>query len=323
MATMGTRHKKFNRRFGRRALAIATAAAIVAALSLTAMPALAGDPGDAGALFLRVGMGARPAGMAEAYTAVAEDATTVYWNPAAMAAVLSTNVMLMHNEYFQSVRLEQAALTHETKYGTLGFSFTGLYMDDLELREDVPSEIPLGTYSVYDVSFAVAFARYIVPNTSLGIAVKPIYEKIAQESATGLAFDLGVFHVSRIEGLKLAAVVGNVGAPMKFIEEEFALPRYVKIGGAYERESNMLHGQFLFTLDAVFPNDDDARQHVGAEYMYDRLLSLRAGYKAGYDSQGATFGMGIRYKSLDVDYAYMLISNDLGDSQRISLSIRL
>jgi hypothetical protein len=319
---MGIRNKRSNRRFGRRVLGI-TAAAVVGTMALTARPALAGDPGDAGALFLRVGMGARGAGMGEAYTAVAEDATSVYWNPAAMAAVLSTNLTLMHNEYFQSVRLEQAALTHETKYGTLGLSFTGMYLDKIEMRENIPTEVPLGEYSVYDVSFSVAFARYIVPNVSLGIAVKPVYERIGEESAAGVAFDAGIFHVSRIEGLKLAAVVGNIGAPMKFIDEEFALPRYIKVGGAYERETKSLRGRFLFTLDGVFPNDGDGKQHLGAEYMYNRLLSLRAGYKAGYDSQGATFGMGIRYKSLDVDYAYMMIRNDLGDSQRISLSLRL
>jgi len=53
-------------------------------------------------------------GMGEAFTAVAEDASAVYWNPAAMSPVLGTNILLMHNEYMQSIRLEQVAITHET-----------------------------------------------------------------------------------------------------------------------------------------------------------------------------------------------------------------
>jgi hypothetical protein len=292
-------------------------------LTSTVQPALAGDPGDAGAKFLRVGMGARASAMGSAYTAVAEDASSVYWNPAAMAPVLSTNLLLMHNEYMATVRLEQAALTHETRYGTLGLSFTGMYMDDLERRLDTPSAVPLGEFTVYDVSFAVGFARYITPNVSLGATAKGVYEKIDNRSAKGLAFDVGIFHVARINGLKLAAVVTNIGAPMKFIDEEFALPRCAKIGGSYERETKSLRGRFLFTFDALFPNDGDPKQHIGGEYMYRRLLALRAGYMAGYDSQGETFGLGVRYKYLEVDYAFLLIRNDLGDSHRISLTLSL
>ena len=73
----------------------------------------------------------------------------------------------------------------------------------------------------------------------------------------------------------------------------------------------------------MFPNDGDAKQHFGAEYGYQRLLFLRAGYKAGYDSQGATFGVGVQHKQFNLDYAMMLINNDLGDSHRIGLSMSL
>jgi hypothetical protein len=297
---------------------------VICVLLAAAEPAAAaGDPGDAGALFLRIGMGARASAMGEGYSAVAEDASTVYWNPAAMAAVLGTNLQFTHDEYMGSTRVEQLALTHETKYGTLGLSFTGMFMDDLERRDDVPTAVPLGTFTVYDASFAIGFARYIIPNTSVGVTVKPVYQKIDTWSATGWAFDLGLYHVARIDGVKLAAVVGNLGAPMKFVAEEYALPRYVKVGGSYERESVPLRGRFLLTLDGVFVNDGDPKQHMGAEYMYRRTIAVRAGYKAGYDSYGGTFGLGIRYKQLDLDYAFILVKNDLGDSHRFSLGLRL
>jgi len=284
--------------------------------------AIAADPGDAGALFLRVGMGARASAMGEGFTAVAEDASSVFWNPAAMAAVLSTNVMFAHSESFLSSRLEQLALTHETDYGTIGLMFTGQYMDKMERREDEPSAMPLGEFSVYDVAFAAGFARYVLPNLSLGATVKPVYQRIDEKSSVGLAFDIGIYHVSRIEGLRLAAVALNVGTPMVFVEEEYALPRSIKVGGSYERAVDPIRGQVLFTFDGVFINDGDPKQHLGAEYMYRRTLALRAGYKGGYDSYGGTFGAGIRYKKLDVDYAFLLVKNDLGDSHRISVSYR-
>lgn len=326
MPSIFAQSERINCRGRRRALgAVALGAAVLSCLAIaTAQPARAsGDPGDAGALFLRIGMGARASAMGEGYTAVAEDASSVYWNPAAMAAVLGTSLQFTHDEYLLSARIEQIALTHETKYGTLGMAFTGMYMDEMERREDVPSAIPLGTFTVYDASFSVGFARYILPNTSVGATVKPVYQKIDNRSAKGWAFDAGIYHVARIQGVKLAAVVGNLGAPMKFIEEEYALPRYIKVGGSYERETAALRGRFLLTADGVWVNDGDPKQHLGAEYMYRRTVALRAGYKAGYDSYGGTFGAGIRYKKLDVDYAFVLMKNDLGDNHRISLGLRL
>ena len=279
----------------------------------------AGEPGSAKAEFLRFGLGARASAMGEAYIAVAQDASSMYWNPGAMAPVLGTRLTLAHNEYFLSLRYEQAAVTHETSWGTFGFMFTGLYMDDMERRDDVPSAVPLGYFGAYDVAVAVGYSRYVVPNTSVGISVKTVYERIDELSASGFAFDAGIYHVSRIPGVKLAAVAANLGTPMKFDTEEFALPRYVKVGASYESEVAALDGRVLVTLDAMFPNDDGVREHIGAEYSYRRMFALRAGYKAGYDSQGATFGFGVVYRQINVDYAFLPVSNDLGDSHRFGL----
>jgi hypothetical protein len=282
----------------------------------------AGESGEAGALFLRIGMGGRASGMGDAFVAVAKDASAVYWNPAAMAAVLGTHMMFMHNEYLQSMRLEQVAITHETDLGTFGIGFSGLYMDEMDRYDNVPTSIPLGSFSAYDVAFAAGFARYILPNLTAGFAVKPIIEKIDEISAEGVAFDFGLYHISRIPGVKLAAVIANVGNPMKFETEEFALPRMVKLGGSFERRYPALRGRLLATFDVVIPNDGEAKQHLGAEFGYDRRLFLRGGYKAGYDSQGATFGAGIKHDRFLFDYAVLMISNDLGDSHRFSLSLQ-
>src|SRR5690349_5697685 len=174
---------------------------------MMALPTVAeaADPGESGLLFLRFGLGARASAMGEAYSAVGEDASSVFWNPGAMPAVLGTHLTLVHNEYFQSLRFEQAAITHETKWGTFGFMFTGLYMDDMPRYDDTGSSSPLGQFGAYDVAVGVAYGRYIVPNVSVGISIKPVYERIDELSVSALAFDAGIYHVSRIKGVKLAA----------------------------------------------------------------------------------------------------------------------
>ncbi len=297
-------------------------------LLITLLPvnASAGNVGEAGALFLRAGMGARAAGMGEAFTAVAEDASATYWNPGAMSAVLGTNLLFMHNEFFQSIRLEQAALTHETDYGTFGLSFTGLYMDEMDRYEDTPSAVPLGTFSAYDVSIAIGYSRYLLPNLSAGLTAKWIYENIDESTAKGYAFDLGLYHVSMLPGVKFSGVLTNLGPPLKFeddrfVGEEFDLPRAAKIGVSYERRLPSVRGGILATLDIILPNDGEAKQHIGAEYNYLKRLFVRGGYRAGYDSQGATFGLGVTYRKFALDYAVLLVANDLGDSHRIGFTL--
>jgi hypothetical protein len=299
---------------------------LIGLLMLAPGSAVAGDPGDSGAVFLRFGMGGRASGMGEAYVGVAKDATSVYWNPGAMAAVLGTHVMFMHTEYFESIRLDQAAISHETEYGTIGLSFTGLYMDEMDRYDDFPSAIPLGTFSAYDVSASIGFARYILPNLAVGIAGKIVYENIDELTAKGFAIDAGLYHVSRIPGVKLAAAISNFGPPIKFeadgfTGQEFDLPLLIRLGGSFERHYPSIRGDVLLTFDAVLPNDGDVKQHIGAEYGYDEKLFIRGGFKGGYDSQGATFGAGVRYRQYNVDYALLLVDNDLGDSHRISVSL--
>ena len=92
---------------------------------------------------------------------------------------------------------------------------------------------------------------------------------------------------------------------------------------SYERRLPGLRGGLLATLDVVFPNDGDTKQHIGAEYNYLGKLFVRGGFKGGYDSQGATFGLGVTYRKFAFDYGVLLISNDLGDSHRIGFTFKI
>ncbi len=292
-----------------------------ALLIVTTVFASAGEPGSSGFTFLRLGNGARAGGMGEAFTAVADDATSIYWNPAGMAAVEEVELNLTHNEWLMDIRFEQAAVVNEMWGGAVGLSFTGLYYGSLDRYGEYPSLTPDGTFSPYDLALSLGYARDIIPNVALGAAFKIIYSKIDFESATGYAFDLGVTHITKIEGLVLAAAMLNLGPQTSFVEEKFYPPFQLRLGGAYEMKREVLRGGLILAADVVFPNDNDARTHFGLEYAYQRLLMLRFGYKSGYDVQGATMGVGIVWKSLRFDYAHMPIDYDLGDAHRFSLTV--
>jgi hypothetical protein len=283
----------------------------------------AGEPGTSGFLFLRLGNGARACGMGEAFTAVSDDATSIYYNPAGMANVEGVELNVTHSEWMIDIRFEQVSVVNEMLGGAVGLTFTGLYYGELDRYRDFPSLSPDGTFSPYDLALAAGYATDVIPNLSMGATVKLIYSKIDFESATGYALDLGVMHRTMVEGLTLAASILNLGPEAKFVEEKFYPPFQLRGGASYRYSPQWLSGTIIVAADAVFPNDGDGevKLHMGAEYSFERLFSVRAGYKGNYYVQGPTFGIGVSYNRLRFDYAFMSISHDLENSHRFSINV--
>src|ERR1700689_2585823 len=93
--------------------------------------------GTSGAEFLKIGPGARPVGMGEAFTGVADDIHAIYWNPAGLGTLKSPEMTGMHMQYFQNIQYEFAAFAYPTqRFGTFGFAVTNLHTDDIDRRTD-------------------------------------------------------------------------------------------------------------------------------------------------------------------------------------------
>jgi len=306
-------------------------------LLLVAAPAAAYEPGTSGLLFLRLGVGERAAAMGEAYTALAADATALYWNPAGLAAASRTQLHLMHNEWIASVRQEFVGLAHPTRLGTFAVGLTGLSMDELELREEVPSSEPLGHFSAFDIAVHGGFGRELLPGVQAGIGLKWIYSRLYEENAKGFLVDVGLRHEAKIPGLTLGAALLHFGPKFKYVNEEFDAPRTVKLGAAWLAPAHPAGGDLRLAYDLLLLSDSDtasdaelgesktlnARHHVGAEYDYQGLAALRLGYKAGYDSQGLSVGAGLHWQQVTFDYAFLAVDNDLGSAHRLGLTLDL
>lgn len=110
--------------------------AALALLALTAAPAFATKYA---AEFLKIPVGARAIGLGGAFTAIADDATAPYWNPAGMIYLPYREVIVQHSERFGSL------LNHDFVAGVvplggspgrqsaLGFSMIRLATDDIPI----------------------------------------------------------------------------------------------------------------------------------------------------------------------------------------------
>ena len=179
-------------------------------------------------------------------------------------------------------------------------------------------------------------------------------EEKGQGVGNAFAVDLGVLYkFSLIRGLAIGANLSNMGPKITYIDAAQAdpLPTNLKLGLAYKLLDSE-YNKLTFTMDtnkllvvrhedgtsdswykAVFSSwgDGSLRNQMrglisscGAEYVYNNMIFLRAGYY--YDEEGKvkypSFGAGLQYSSFRFDFAYVAAEqgHPLSDTMRFSLT---
>jgi hypothetical protein len=297
-------------------------------LMITLLPLAAlGEPyseaGTAGLAFLKLGIGARATGMGEAFVAVSDDATALYWNPAGICQLQGSQLTMMHAEWFQDIRFEYlgAVLSRDTH--AYGLSLTLNTVAQIERRVKA-SDQPLGIFSSHDLALALSYARKIGSRWNLGGSLKVLYEKIHLDDGWGWAVDAGFQYDTFVDGLTAGGSILNLGPKMKLRSEKFSLPAIYKLGLSYR--PGLLSFQstdVTLAMDLSKPADNRLRVHSGGELRLYDLVALRCGYQTGYDEKGLSTGLGFRQKRFRIDYAFVPYSSDLNDTHRISLGIEL
>lgn len=291
-------------------------------LIVSILCAQSGSAGSSGFSSLKLGAGARAGAMGEAYTAVSDDATSTYWNPAGLATIKNVELFFTHTEWVEDISHEFLSAALPAFNGAVAFSFYSTNIPGIERRVR-PSELPLGTIEANDIAASLSYGRSINDKLSAGISVKYIYQKIFVESASGYAMDFGLIYKPLQNPLKIAVVVQNLGSLKKLKEEEVELPQTFKFGGAYEINFPSLGGTLLLAVDAVKIKDSDIRAFLGGEFSFKQNFSLRLGRQTGESAKSFSAGVGFRLDRYRLDYGFTPLQSDLGNTHKFSISLNL
>ena len=306
--------------------------------------------------FLALGVGGRALGMGGAHTAVVNDVTAGYWNPAGLARIDYPQIVLMHEEHFGNlVNYNYGAVA--IPYGndmSFGISVIRLSIDGIPDTRDALVDRITGQV-IYDITnpyaridyskikefnntdyaFYLTFAKRQSEDFYWGANVKIISRSIAEYSAFGIGFDAGAYY-KPMDNLHLGASIQDITTTLVAWStgtNELISPT-LKLGAAYGIE--FLGGTFMPTMDfdIRFENRQFASNfnvgpvsfdvHSGVEYSYKGLFSVRAGYS---DVKQITLGAGVRLPKLNIDYSFARFSasetDRLNDSHRISVMLTL
>jgi hypothetical protein len=271
--------------------------------------------GTTGLNFLELGVSARAMGMAEAFAARVNDASAIYYNPAALTYVYGREAMFTHIAMPADINYEFVGLAFplEAVGGVVGVGAYSLGTGDIPyttyfypyaLDRDGNAEY----FSASDMAITVSYGRFLTDKFSLGFTARYIQENLELESASGWSADVGTCYNSGYRNFKIAMVITNFGPDFKYLVKGFPLPINFKFGAAIDVVSG---GPHLLTLAAEgnHPADNLEKYNVGLEYVFQNKFSLRIGERLNYDSDGLTAGGGLRLPiggdmDLSVDYAY-------------------
>src|SRR5258708_19275627 len=83
-------------------------------------PVMAGGPGSTTGELLKIPLGARAIGMGEAFTALADDSSALYWNPAGLSLMNQKEATFMHSSLIEGIHYEHLAFVAPTDGYALG-----------------------------------------------------------------------------------------------------------------------------------------------------------------------------------------------------------
>lgn len=289
--------------------------------------------GTAGGQFLDQDMGARGIALGGAYSAITNDATSLYWNPAGLSRVPRMSAAFMYSRYIQDVSYQSAMLAG--RVNDAGVLAGGWRFRDIGsvTQTDLAGNIQ-GTFHPRDYVVDLGWGQSVLDlsdsevDVTMGVAAHWLHSDYIQ-TADAFGGDIGIqsrFYTSRYT-YDLSFVAQNMGKGQRFDQVRDTLPFRARLGAAMSPIKPL-----LLSIEAIMPVDNIVHGAGGAEYTLDVTRDVKTMLRVGFNSltveslgvaTGINGGFGLTVGNFSFDYAFAPMGVLGSDVHRFSISFNL
>jgi hypothetical protein len=276
------------------------------ALTHTAAAQSVSKVGTTAADFLQIDVGPRAVAMGGAFVGAADDASSLYWNPAGLANMRGSELFTTHTEWLGDLSFDYLGVgINLGGAGVAGVSVTMLSVPDMIVRTVDRQEGTGETFDAADLAVGLSYGRAVTDRFSIGATAKYIRQRIWHSEATGAAIDIGTqFRTDFVGGLTIGASMTNFGSDLKldgrdlrtFVDPDpdqlgnnnripvnyeldaFKLPLNFQFGVSTTPLFSRMH-KLTLNADALHPNSNNESLNMGFEYIYFDRVFFRGGYR--------------------------------------------
>ncbi len=303
-----------------------------------ATPSPAGDftkdaIGTTGSDFLLMDQGARGIAMGGAYSAVTNDAYSIYWNPAGLTKIPRFSADFMYSTYVEDISYQSGVAAQRiSDTGVIAVGYR--YRDIGNITNTDISANTLGTFHARDYVGELGWGQSILDlsdsemDVSMGVVARWVHSDYLLH-ADGYGGDLGI--QSRIyKGAytyDLSIVAQNMGISQNFDQKRDSMPFRLRLGAAMFITRNL-----LVSAEAIVPINNVAQGALGGEYSFEVQKNIKLALRAGFNSLNleslnvestASGGFGITFGDFSFDYAFAPLGVLGNQVHRLSVSFNL
>jgi len=259
--------------------------------------------------FLKLTGNARSAGMGDAYAAVGNDLSAVYYNPAGITQIERYAITGSYLKWIVGSEMGTFAIGAKTSAATFAINFA--YFSTEEFEETTSAQ-PGGTGRMVkagDLAAGITIAKQVTDKLSVGGNFRWVQEDLDLQSYSSYDVDFGTLFYTGFRSSRLGMSLRNLGGDKDVIGQIARFPMVFNLSGAAEIYGNLGDPMSItVAFEQMFFTDSINRYHFGAEAWIQNMIALRAGYKTGYDSESWSVGAGLRQKlgqqTVSVDFSY-------------------
>ncbi len=199
-----------------------------------------------------------------------------------------------------------------------------------------------GYFNPYDLTLDLGYSYAISANLAVTSTLRYVTGKVSDvegsKAGSALGADLGLYF--RKNRINAGLALSNIGTKINYGGDSYSMPARVKLAGGYSLLSKNRHvvNGVLEVAYAFLPKYYTGFESgIGVEYVYDKLIAVRAGYRLGNSEDNpavvpsnfgsslsyTTFGLGLNLRKYSLDASYLLAGSEspVRNSFRLSLGV--